>query len=145
MIYVGQILKDAKRLLENIEYSKYKKDVHVLGRMPESEMKLLLGSALALTYVSSMEGFGMPLVEAMKSGVPIITGNNSSMPEICEDAALYADPKDPKDIAVQMKKITESSELRISLIAKGLIRANSFSWDQSAEKFWSVIEECVEN
>jgi len=143
MVYVGQVVDDASELKNIIERSEFKEDVHVLGRKSESDMKLILGSSLALTYVSTLEGFGIPMLEAMKSGVPVITGNSSSMPEICGGAALYADSKNPQDIANQMKVISNDELLRKDLIAKALERAEFFSWDEGSKKFWRVIERLV--
>ena len=103
------------------------------------EVVSALGSADALVYVSLFEGFGIPINEAMKSGVPVITSNVSSMPEISQDAALLSDPNSVSSIVENMKKVIHEPLLSERLIQKGFIRANDFSWDRSAELVWSSL------
>jgi glycosyltransferase involved in cell wall biosynthesis len=121
----------------------YRDDVVFTGRLELSDIHLVMGSALALTYVSYFEGFGIPIVEAFKSGVPVITANVTSMPEVAGDAALTVDPFNPTDIAEAMKRLTDDEELRTSLIAKGHEREKEFTWDKSAKRLWQAIEKTV--
>jgi glycosyltransferase involved in cell wall biosynthesis len=99
-----------------------------------------MGAAFALTYVPYFEGFGIPLVEAMKCGTPIICGNRTSLPEVAGDAALYCDPYSIEEIASQMKILFESEALQRDLSKKGLERSLLFSWDKSADSVWNEIE-----
>jgi alpha-1,3-rhamnosyl/mannosyltransferase len=111
-----------------------KPSVEYLGYVSEGEKYHLLKNALALVFVSLEEGFGLPLVEAMASGIPIITSNTSALKEISEGAALQADPKSVGEIYKAMKRVVEDPKLRADLIAKSLERAGKFSWQECARK-----------
>ncbi len=121
----------------------YKADVIFTGRLETDEIKNLMGSALALTYVSYFEGFGIPIVESFRSSVPVITSNVTSMPEVAGEAALLIDPFNPNDIASAMQKISEDYNLREKLIEAGTTRAQEFTWDKSAERLWNSIEKVL--
>ena len=99
-----------------------------------------MAAANCLTYVSYFEGFGIPLVEAMQAGVPILAGNLTSLPEVCGEAALYVNPLDVNEIASAMQEMSENSILRASLIEKGLKRSKNFNWDFTAGIIWKEIE-----
>jgi glycosyltransferase involved in cell wall biosynthesis len=100
-----------------------------------------MGAALSLVYVSYFEGFGVPIVEAFKSGVPVITSNLTSMPEVAGDAALLVDPFNVDEMAKAMQTMSHDAPLRKQCIDRGTKRSEQFSWEQSAERFWSVIEQ----
>ncbi|MFH1118482.1 MAG: glycosyltransferase family 1 protein [Bacteroidota bacterium] len=122
------------------ESMKHKEDVLFAGRLEPEEMRRVMGSALALTYVSYFEGFGIPIVEAFRCGTPVITSNVTSMPEIAGDAALLVDPFDPADIAKSMMRIATDENLRKSLVKAGKARSEIFTWDMSAKRLWKSIE-----
>lgn len=121
----------------------YKEDIKFAGRLETSDMKLAMGSAMALTYVSYFEGFGIPIIEAFRCGTPVITSNVTSMPEIAGAAALLIDPFNPGNIAEAMHTIIDSKETRKKLIAAGFKRAEKFTWDKSAERLWQTIEDVM--
>ncbi len=121
----------------------YRDSVIFTDRLETSEMNYVMGSALALAYVSYFEGFGIPIVEAFRCGTPVITSDVTSMPEVAGTAALLADPFDPESIAGAMKRIAEDGELRSRLIEKGFERARIFTWDKSAERLWATIERVI--
>lgn len=112
-------------------------------RVDEQELRRIMGSALALTYVPYFEGFGIPLVEAMACDVPIISSNVTAMPEVAGDAAEYCDPFSVESIADAMKKIAADEKLRNDLIAKGRIQGQRYSWDKSADALWNSIEKTL--
>jgi glycosyltransferase involved in cell wall biosynthesis len=116
-----------------------RQEICFTGHLPLEELALLTASALALTYVPYFEGFGIPLVEAMKCGTPILSGNLTSLPEVAGDAALYCDPFDTSDIANKMGEFVSSENLRKELSEKGLERSNLFSWDSAAAIVWEEI------
>ena len=91
-------------------------------------------------FPSFYEGFGLPPLEAMACGTPVITSHRSAMPEVCGDAALYADPHDPEDMAEKMQRVIQDEVLRQSLIARGLERARQYTWEKAAEAHLKVFE-----
>ncbi len=97
-------------------------------------MNLLYSSADILVYASLYEGFGLPIVDAFYSGLPVITSNISSMSEVGADAALYVDPQKVEDIKQKIKELTNDSSLRENLIKKGLERAKKFTWEKAADQ-----------
>jgi glycosyltransferase involved in cell wall biosynthesis len=98
-----------------------------------------MGAASIFTYVSYFEGFGIPLVEAMKCGTPILSGNRTSLPEVAGDAAIYCDPFSIEDISEKMSLLMNSSSIREELSRKGLKRSKLFSWDNTSNEIWRII------
>ena len=124
---------------------KFPEDVVFSGRLNGDELVQVLGASLALTYVSYFEGFGIPIVEAFHCGVPVITSNVTSMPEVAGDSALLTDPFDPASIATAMKKIAEDESIRKELITKGLERRNEYTWQRTADLLWKSIEKAIKS
>jgi glycosyltransferase involved in cell wall biosynthesis len=118
---------------------RHKDEVIFAGSMDQTELALTIGAAHALVYTSLYEGFGIPIVEAMKCGVPVLTSTCSSMPEIAGEAALLVDPYDVGAIANGMDQLASNSDLHHRLSIAGLERAKAFDWSVSAEKLWHVI------
>lgn len=121
----------------------HKNDVIFTGRLKVTEVNDLIGSSIALLYVSYFEGFGIPILEAFACNTPVITSNRSSMPEIAGNAALLTDPFSPPDIAGAMHQISVSPELRQDLIYKGNLRLLNFSWNKTADLLWESIEKTL--
>ena len=119
------------------------KDVIFTGHVGIETLAEVVGSAKALCLVSYFEGFGIPLVEAMQCGVPLLSGNLTALPEVCGDAGVLVDPFSEDSIAYGLTRLDEESELRKDLIIKGLIRAKTFNWDKSANIIWQEIEKCL--
>jgi len=138
LIIVGEALW--KRSGFDTDFDSDIKDrVHFTGHVELQELARIMASATVFTFIPYFEGFGIPLVEAMKSGTAILAGNKTSLPEVGGDAALYCDPFDVQDIYNKLLKITNDSTLRDDLVAKGIVRGELFSWDISAKKVWEVI------
>lgn len=116
----------------------HKDDVVFVGHLQMEELHRVTAAALASVYVSYFEGFGIPIVEAYKCDVPVITSNVTSMPEVAGDAALLVDPFDTESIAGALELVMDEN-IRNSLIEKGRIRRNDFSWDKAAEQWYKVI------
>jgi alpha-1,3-rhamnosyl/mannosyltransferase len=104
-----------------------------LGYVPDGDLPALYSDALALIYPSLYEGFGLPVLEAMSCGCPVITANAASLPEVGGGACLYLEnPADPAEMARAMVRVASDSSLREAMRQSGLARAGAFSWDQSA-------------
>ncbi|MDP3557869.1 MAG: glycosyltransferase family 1 protein [Bacteroidota bacterium] len=114
-------------------------DVIFTGRLKDEELNLVLGSAFALTFVPYYEGFGIPLVEAMQTQTPIITSNVTSLPEVAGEAALLVNPLDAYEIKNAMLELFQKPELRESLINKGKIQKEKFSWEKSGNLLWESV------
>ena len=122
---------------------RFAEEVIFTGRLNTGELRLALGASLALTYVSYFEGFGIPIVEAFRMHIPVITSNVTSMPEVAGDAALLVDPLNPESIAEAMKQVSENTFLQDELIRKGEIRKNLFTWQKTADRLWESIEKAM--
>lgn len=115
--------------------------VEYVGTLEESRLASLYRGALALVFPSLYEGFGLPAVEAMASGVPVIAANATALPEIVGDAGLLIDPASVDEIATAIQRVCGDAELREELRRKGLARAKLFSWDDVAAKVRAVLNE----
>lgn len=120
-----------------------KKHIHFTGHLSLDKLALVMASASVFTFVPYFEGFGIPMVEAMQSGTPILAGNLTSLPEVGGDAVLYCDPMNVLDIAEKLTIIANDEKLKSELSAKGLERSKLFSWDESAERVWNVLMDVV--
>lgn len=119
-------------------------DVIFTGHLERKDLQRLVGSAVAMLYVSTFEGFGIPMVEAMRSGVPVIASNISSMPEVAGDAAIFVDPFSVDSIAHGMERI-RSDEYVDKIREKGLQRGQAFSWDRTASLFYKSMMRTVQH
>ncbi len=108
--------------------------------VPEDDLPYFYNAATSLVFASLHEGFGIPILEAMACGCPVITSNKSSMPEVAGDSAILVDPLNIDDISAAMNKIISDEKLRIELIKKGLERVKLFSWEKSAQQLLDVYE-----
>jgi alpha-1,3-rhamnosyl/mannosyltransferase len=108
--------------------------VRVLGYVPEAELPSLTAAATAFAYPSHYEGFGFPLAQAMAAGVPVVTSNVSSMPEVAGDAGLLIEPASAAQLASALERLLTSPTLRETLGAKGRELARRFTWKNSAER-----------
>lgn len=145
LVIVGAPMWKTSHIFDTYSSLCHKKDVVFCGRLEPEELKNLFGSALALTYVSYFEGFGIPIVEAFYCDTPVITSNVTSMPEVAGDAALFVDPFSVETIADAMLAITSNETLRKSLIEKGRLRRQLFSWQRTSGLLWDSILKTVES
>lgn len=116
----------------------------LLDPVSRQDLTAIYTLADALVFPSFYEGFGLPIIEAMACGTPVVTSNVSSMPEIAGDAAILVDPNDPEAISRGLVEILRGSDLRAKLIARGKERADEFSWKRTAEKTIAVYESLIE-
>src|SRR5262249_25179314 len=115
------------------EAASLKNRVHLTGALDQARLEQYMIHAEALVFPSLYEGFGLPPLEAMACGCPVLTSQAAALPEVCGDAALYADPYHVEDLAEKMVRITLDKAMRGELREKGLRRAHYFSWEKSAE------------
>ena len=139
LVLAGRLAWKNEEFWKLIKTYKYRDDVVITDYLEEKELVLLMGSAYALVYPSMFEGFGVPVIEAMKSEVPVLTSENSSMQEIGENAALYFNAQDHTDIADKMMLIYKDETLRKDLIEKGRAQVLKYQWNNAAEIFWQSI------
>ena len=119
--------------------------VHLLGFVEDEHLPVLYGSAQALVTASLYEGFGLPLLEAMACGTPVITSNLSSLPEVVGDTGIQVDPGDVAAIEEAIARVVSDSELRADLIQRGYQRAKSFTWERSARQLKAVYDWLLES
>jgi glycosyltransferase involved in cell wall biosynthesis len=143
LLIVGESMFKTSDIELTYEGMRHKDDVVFTGRLPTEELHQILGAALALTFVPFFEGFGIPVIEAMSAGVPVICSNTTSLPEVGGHAVLYVDPFAMSQIKDAMIRIYNDQELRESLIEKGFIQKEKFSWDRTAELLWGSIQICT--
>lgn len=105
----------------------------------DSDMYRMIGESKAFLFLSLIEGFGFPPIEAMQLGVPVVCSDSSSLPEITADAALLVDPKDPDAVADALIKVTTDQEVSESLIEAGRKNIRRFSWEKQARLYWDVL------
>ena len=119
--------------------------VYLTGRVADEFLPALYSGALAFVYPSLYEGFGLPPLEAMACGTPVLASNVTALPEVVGDAGLLVDPYDVEAIAHGIRRLVEDSALRKELGKKGLERAKQFTWERTAELTWAVLEEAMES
>jgi len=129
--------------IKNYEKIKNKDKIIFTGYLEREETINLLCSAFALILVSLYEGFGIPVIEAMSVGVPVICSNTTALKEIANDSALLVNPFSVDEITSAMIKLTEDMNLYNNLKEKGTKRAQYFSWEKSSEELWQVIEKVI--
>ncbi len=132
-----------KEIFSTWRKSKFKDDIHFLGYVNDEIQKSLYQQAKLFIYPSFYEGFGFPPLEAMAQGLPVITSNVSSLPEIVADAALIIDPNKPLEIAEAIEIVLKDDNYRQKLIAKGLKRIELFSWEETAKKYLAYFDDLL--
>ncbi len=115
-----------------IASSPVRDDIVELGYVPEGDKPYLMNAATALVHPALYEGFGIPPVEAMACGCPVISSNAAALPEVLGDAALYANPGEPEDFVAQMQRIVEDPGLAGRMKAAGMVRAAKYTWEATA-------------
>lgn len=134
LILIGQKGWHYKPILAEIKKSPWKSQIHHLEYLSDELVALFYSRADVFVYPSYYEGFGMPVLEAMTLGAPVVTSNTSSLPEVAGDAALLIDPNDPMSLAEAILRVISDSQLRNQLIHKGKERAKLYSWERTAKE-----------
>lgn len=120
-----------------------KEFIHFTGHLDTNRLAHVTASADLLCFVSCFEGFGIPILEAMKSGVPVLAGNLTALPEVGGDAALYCDPYSVESIKEGILQVLDNERLQESMRLNGIERAANFSWDKTADGLWESFEKMM--
>lgn len=139
LLLAGRMAWQTGAVSEILEKVNCKADIVFLGYLDTEDLPKLTGAALASTYVSLFEGFGIPILEAMYCDVPVLTSTISSMPEVAGEAAVLVNPNKMEAIANGMKLLYENADLRKELIEKGRIQRQKFTWERAAEVVYKNI------
>lgn len=141
LVIVGENLWGKSSPFTSLISDESKSSVHFTGHLSLDSLVKVMGAAQCLVYVPYFEGFGIPLAEAMQCGVPVISGNLTSLPEVAGEAALYVDPFQVSEITEAMFTVSTNADLRKKLSEAGLERAKLFNWNHTAELIWNTILE----
>ncbi|HBI33728.1 MAG TPA: hypothetical protein DEA43_00145 [Candidatus Moranbacteria bacterium] len=133
LVFAGAPAWQYEDTLEKISQSKFSGDIIVTGTIPFSDLPVLYQNAAAFVFPSLYEGFGIPVLEAMASGTPVILANNSSLPEVGGEAALYFETESSDDLAGCLERVLTDKDLSATMIQKGKSRAANFSWEKCAQ------------
>jgi glycosyltransferase involved in cell wall biosynthesis len=143
LVFAGKCAWLFEETLRTIQELQLTESVILTGYVPEKDLPALYSGALCFVYPSYFEGFGLPPLEAMKCGAPVITGNRTSLPEVVGEAGLLVDPFDVDALGAAMNRLISDSELRAELTTKGLERAKLFDWRETARQTLAVYQEAV--
>lgn len=132
-----------EKIFETVKECELEDSVKFMGYVEDRDLPGYYNAATCLVFPSLYEGFGIPLLEAMKSGCPVITGSISSMPEVVEDAALLVSPSSVPELAKAITHVMTSPELATELSQKGLAQSKKFSWKRSAQELHGLFESLV--
>ena len=143
LLIIGDEISKYATLRRAVHRHKLHKYVRFFGFVPDETLASLYRLASVFVFPSLYEGFGLPPLEAMASGTPVITSNVSSLPEVVGDAALLIDPYEPESIADAMRRVLTDAALRDQLRARGFQRAREFSWDRSVRRVREIYGEVL--
>lgn len=138
LLIIGDQILKYPRLRRAVDRYKLHKHVRFLGFVPDETLAALYRLATVFVFPSLYEGFGLPPLEAMASGTPVVTSNCSSLPEVCGDAAVLVDPYDAESIAEGIRRVLSDPDFRAGLIERGLGRVRDFSWEASIRRVHEV-------
>lgn len=139
LVLAGERAWLSQEIFRAKEHSLYREDIFFLGKVPSDHLPALYQGARCFAFPSLYEGFGLPILEAFASGTPVVTADNSSLPEVAGEAALFVSAVDTEALATQLRRLWSDAALRETLIQKGRERLSAFSWDTCAKKTLSVI------
>jgi glycosyltransferase involved in cell wall biosynthesis len=136
----GWLTEELERYLEPLERADH---VRRLGYVPQTDLPLLYAGAFAFAYPSLYEGFGLPVLEAMASGVPVLTSDRSSLPEVVGEAAILVNPEDVEAITAGLERVLTDTDWRFVAIQRGLQQAQCFSWERCIEETVAVYQQAL--
>ncbi len=144
LLIIGDEITRYTALRQAVHRYQLHKYVRFLGYVPDQTLAILYRLATAFVFPSLYEGFGLPPLEAMASGTPVVTSNVSSLPEVVGDAAQLVDPYDPASIAEAIERVVCDPTLRAQMVERGHLRAREFSWERSVRRIREIYTEVVD-
>lgn len=145
LVIVGRQAWLVGETLRAIRESGFSDSIILTGYVPDDDLPALYSGARCFVYPSFFEGFGLPPLEAMKCGVPVIAGNRTSLVEVVGDAGILVDPLDPQAIASGLSQVLSDEDLREELGSRGLDRSRLFNWRETAKRTLEVYERAADN
>ena len=139
LLLAGRFAWETGEVKSTFEQANSRADIHFLGYVADEKLPLLMASALALTYVSLSEGFGLPVLEAMHTDTPVLASDTTSLPEVAGEAGLLVDPLSEPAIAAGLEKLWSDRAFAQNLVEKGRLQREKFSWDTAAGQVWEVL------
>jgi glycosyltransferase involved in cell wall biosynthesis len=138
LVLVGSMQKRSEQIYKIIRENDLERDVMMVGDITQDALRVLYSQAAVFVLPSLYEGFGMPVLEAMACGAPVITSNTSSMPEVAGDAAVFIKPTDAEALGISIRTVLKDRKARETMKAKGFVRAKLFSWETAAKQTLEV-------
>ncbi len=144
LVIIGDTISQYPAVRQAVIKSRVENVVRFLGFVPFETLRCFYESAAAFVFPSRYEGFGLPPLEAMACGTPVVTSNVSSLPEVVGDAAIQVNPENVFDIARGIKEVLLDEELRATLIRRGREQAARFSWNWTARQVLEIYEGVIQ-
>jgi glycosyltransferase involved in cell wall biosynthesis len=144
LVLAGTIGWLSDQVFDDVDALDLQDHVTFLGRVDNGDLLYLYNAARCLAHPAFYEGFGLPPLEAMACGTPVVVSNVSSLPEVVGDAALLVDPEEEEELAIALYRLLQDDELHASLVQKGLARAQVFSWERTARETMAVYRRVVD-
>ncbi len=143
LVLAGSSGFGVEEILRRVESSPARSRIALPGYISAAELAAWYARAMIFAFPSLDEGFGMPVLEAMAAGVPVLTSNRSALPEVAGDAALLIDPESTEQLTEALRQLTQDEDLRKDLIGRGLARAKIFSWSDAVARTWNIYDDLL--
>jgi glycosyltransferase involved in cell wall biosynthesis len=147
LILVGNFMQNfsiSQETQQVLKRAKKSKNIEFKSNIDDEKLIELYNQAKIFLFPSLYEGFGLPPLEAMACGTPVITSNISSMPEVCQDAAIYTNPHSIEDIKNKLEMLIDDEALQKQMREKGLLHVKEFTWEKSAQKHMEVFKKALQ-
>jgi glycosyltransferase involved in cell wall biosynthesis len=145
LILAGRATEDARPWLDRISRPPLKGKVRHIGYVDPADRRALYEGARLLVQPSFEEGFGIPVLEAMTLGVPVVASNRGSLPEVVDDAGPLVDPERPADLAAAIARVLQDQAYAAACTARGLARARTYRWDETARRVYETYQQAIES
>lgn len=143
LVLAGSSGYGSAEILARLERSPARSRISVTGYVTPDELAAWYSQAMVFAFPSLDEGFGMPVLEAMAAGTPVLTSNRSALPEVAGDAAILVDPESTEALGLALRRLTQKEDLRRDLAWRGLARARLFTWEKAVRETWDVYQEVL--